>query len=497
MRCHVCNVEVGEGQRFCHACGESLTGVTDATQELSALDESDSLPEPAGAGLAATQAIDEVSSPDELPATEAIPATELPDAVAQKSATDDSDIDADDSDIDADVVVPVGKIGASLFDPATAPPDAEPSWSEPIPQLSDDMFATSANVVEPETSEPLAAHESTTAVPVYAPADPVDDLAGQSTSLFDADSESGAPLLEGELRPFRFRPTFVLAFLGMLAALMTSVADVTDIRTDRVVDGIPNRVSTVADIGTNLPVAGFIGAAIMLVGGLLHCFGLRWGAGLAGGAGLAIAGWAGLTIGLAEIPINTAARITRDPNTPGPFTLTVTRDLGYWLIIALAAIGLVVFAFSLVSAGTAGRRGLNPWTAALGALAALVIAAGPLITVGGANFDVNFGTDELPFAFFAGRIGQLALIAVAGVVGFLLVRTYGLGLSAGGVSIALWMWLSSLLEIGDRPLGIAAGNLGSSDTSPHAVTTVGVVLAVAMLVVSTTIAIVQHSRTSA
>lgn len=486
MRCHVCNVEVGEGQRFCHACGESLTGVTDATQELSALTEADLATDLPDAGLAATQAIDEVALPIESLNTEAIPATDLPGAAT-------GDPEADDSAGDD---VPVGKIGASLFDPATAPPDAEPSWSEPIPQLSDDMFATSAHVAEPATSEPLAANESTTAVPVYEPSAPVEDLTGQPTPLFDVDAESGSPLLEGELRPFKFRPTFVLAFLGMIAALMTSVADVTDIRTDRVVDGIPNRVSTVADIGSNLPVAGFIGAAIMLIGGVLHCFGLRWGAGLAGGAGLALAGWAGLTLGLAEVPINTAARITRDPNTPGPFTLTVTRDLGYWLIVALAALGLIVFAFSLVSAGTAGRRGLNPWTAALGALAALVVAAGPLITVGGANFDVNFGTDELPFVFFAGRIAQLALIAVAGVVGFLLVRSYGLGLAAGGVSVALWMWLSSLLEIGDRPLGIAAGNLGSSDTSPHAVTTVGVALTVVMLIVAATIAIVQTSRST-
>lgn len=477
MRCHVCNVEVGEGQRFCHACGESLAGVTDLTQEITTLDKADA----AAAGLAATQAIDELSIEPDLPDTEAIPEFDLPDAP---------------SNPDADDLIPPGKIGASLFDPETAPPVAEPEWSEPIPPLSDDMFATALNETAAPLAEPLPAHESTTAMPVHDPMAPIDPTGAPNTPLFDAEPGSGPPLLEGELRPFKFRPTFVLGFLGMLATLMMSVADVTDIRTDRVVDGIPNRITTVADIGSNLPVAGFIGAAIMLVGGLLHCFGFRWAAGLAGGGGFAAAGWAGLTLGLAEVPINTAETITRDPNTPGPFTLTVTRDLGYWLIVAIGVVGLVVFAFSLVSAGTGGRRGLNPWTAALGALAALVTAAGPLITVGGANFDVNFGTDGLPFAFFAGRIGQLALIAVAGVIGFLVVRAYGLGLAAGGISVTLWLWLSSLLEIGDRPLGVAAGNLGSSDTRPHAVTTVGVALTVVMLVVATTIAIVQNSRSA-
>ena len=37
MRCHVCNVAVGDGQRFCHECGESLDGVTNPTEPLDVL----------------------------------------------------------------------------------------------------------------------------------------------------------------------------------------------------------------------------------------------------------------------------------------------------------------------------------------------------------------------------------------------------------------------------------------------------------------------------
>ena len=44
MRCHVCNVAVGDGQRFCHECGESLDGVTNRTEPLEVVP---------GAGLAA------------------------------------------------------------------------------------------------------------------------------------------------------------------------------------------------------------------------------------------------------------------------------------------------------------------------------------------------------------------------------------------------------------------------------------------------------------
>ena len=64
----------------------------------------------------------------------------------------------------------------------------------------------------------------------------------------------------------------------------------------------------------------------MVLGGLLACFGLRWGAGLVGGAGLAPVGWAGLTIGLAELPIALAESVTRSSSES--FTLSVTRDVG-------------------------------------------------------------------------------------------------------------------------------------------------------------------------
>ena len=507
MRCHVCNAEVGDGQRFCHECGESLTGVTDATQELSvvpadelaatqAMDAIDSdaestEPEPVDESVpdpAATQPIDEIPpdavAPDAgLLDTQQVPASELPSPPVDAAAVA--------------AVDPAGArpIGASLFDPETAPPVAEPEWSEPIPSLRDDMFGTDHSDPEPVTPPP--ASESTTTVPVqpYDAAASGDLTTGTQPIVYDVDGDRPAgPLLDGEIQPFKLRPAFVFGFLSVPTMILASLADITDIRTSRVVAGIDNRLTSLDVIGSNLVVAGLIGTALMLIGGLLQCFHLRWGAGLAGGAGLAVVGWAGLVLGLAEVPIDSAERITRDPSTPGPFTLTVTRDLGYWLIVALAALGLIVFLLSLTSAGTGGRRGLDPWTAALGAVAALVIAAGPLITVGGANFDVNFGTAELPAAFFAGRLVQLGLIALTGVLGFLLVRPYGLGLAAGGVSIAIWLWVSSLVPIGDKPLGIAAGNLGSVATKPHAVTTVGVALTILMLVASAMIAGFQRPR---
>ena len=143
--------------------------------------------------------------------------------------------------------------------------------------------------------------------------------------------------------------------------------------------------------------------------------------------------------------------------------------------------------------------------AAVGAVSAVVLSAGPLIPVGDeARFADNFRSTnaliDLPTAYFGGRIGQLALIAFAGVVGFLLVRAYGLGLAAGGITVGFYLWLTSLLGVGEdlvtgeQPLGIAAGNFGAPDTEPHIVTTIGMVAMLLSLVVATALAIVQWRR---
>ncbi len=276
---------------------------------------------------------------------------------------------------------------------------------------------------------------------------------------------------------------------------MASVADMIDIRTSRPVDGIGVGIRTLEDFGTNLPVAGFVGAAALLIGGLLSCFGLRSGAGIAGGAGLALAGWSAMTIGLVEVPIHSAEGITRNAGTDiNGFTLAITRDLGYFLILAIGVLGIITFLTTLRMAGTGGRPGLNPWVAAVGALGAVILAAGPLIPLGEATVDLNLGFVGLPSAFFAGRLVLLSLIAFTGIVGFLSVRTYGLGLAAGGLAIVTWLWATSLAEVGAEPVSVAVGNLGTVDTTPHAVTTVGLALSLAMLAAASALAIVTRPR---
>ena len=293
---------------------------------------------------------------------------------------------------------------------------------------------------------------------------------------------------------FRVRFIFLASFIGAVAALMAAVGDVIDIRTSRPTAGITSGIATLDDVASNLGPGGVIGAAVMVVGALLACFGVRWASGMAGGAGLALAGWAALTIGLVEVPVGEAESITRASD--NAFTLTVTRDVGWWLVVAVGAIGVVVFLASLRLVRRANQRYLNPLIGGIGAVCMLLLAVGPLVPMRDATWRDNIRSPDaaidLPTIFFAGRLAQVALIAFTGVVGFLAVRAYGLGLAAGGVSIAGWLWITSLIELGPRPTGIAARNPGALDTVPHGVTIAGMVLSVVVIVVAVIVALVTR-----
>jgi len=65
---------------------------------------------------------------------------------------------------------------------------------------------------------------------------------------------------------------------------------------------------------------------------------------------------------------------------------------------------------------------------------------------------------------------------------------------AGGLGVATWMWVTSLAEVGDLPVSVAVGNLGTSETTPHAVTTVGVTASLALLLIAGTLATVTRRR---
>ena len=433
MVCPSCGSDVAENQKFCHECGAALAAVE--------------APEP-------TDSWDQPTAPLLLTAP------------------------------------PTIESGGPLTEPI--PIENGGPLIEPLGTADD---VTEATFIVDDTNDPppsiLVAPDTATMVttPITAP-----NTTAEMPAVFDGSDDLAEYPTQRE--SFRVRVVFILALFGAIGVLMTTVADVIDIRTTRPAAGIATGPQMLADLGSDLGTAAFAGAAVMVLGGLLACFGLRWGAGLAGGAGLALAGWAGLSIGLAELPIAIAESVTR--TSTEDFTLRVTRDVGWWLILGIGVIGILVFTASLRSAGTGGHRALNPLIAAVTAVASVVLACGPLIPVGDTPFSDNFRSPDanfdLPSAFFAGRLGQVALIAVAGVVGMLIVRSYGLGLAAGGTSVAIVLWVVSLAELGSRPIGIADRNPGATNTIPHAVTSVGMVSTLALLTIAAAFATYRLAR---
>ena len=142
--------------------------------------------------------------------------------------------------------------------------------------------------------------------------------------------------------------------------------------------------------------------------------------------------------------------------------------------------------------------GLDPWIAALGAVSFLIAAGGPLIPEGTADWTGNYSSDtlgvDLPTLFFVGRGVQLGLLALCGVVGFLLVRRYGLGLAVGSAVAAGWMLGTAATEQTDSPIGPAYENPGSVDLQPHAVTVVGFVLVGFFALVAVVMALLDADR---
>ena len=278
--------------------------------------------------------------------------------------------------------------------------------------------------------------------------------------------------------------------LAVFAAGATAVAVLTTVvEIDPAPDGLlPEYV--VNDFGTNNAVAALLAAGAMIVGALAWCFGYRWGAGLAGGAGAALAGWVALLIGLAEWPIATAEA--------GLVPASITREIGYWALLAAGGLGALVLLGSVIRAGRDGRSGLDPWIAALGAVSFLIAAGGPLIPEGTADWSGNYRSDtlgvDLPTLFFAGRAVQLGLLALCGVVGFLLVRRYGLGLAIGSAVATGWMLATAATDQTTSPIGPGYENPGSLDLQPHAVTIVGFCLVGFLALVAVVMALLDADR---
>ena len=444
MVCHRCGAPVQPSHRFCGHCGASLAGVTDSTEPM---------PRPS--------LYDFASDPDDPGDDDAHPA-------------------------------PVGVLTGATPPPPPPPPAAA------VP-------AAAAN-------HSTTAVRSATPVGGFAPPDTA-DLATTAIATDDGSRPRAAATVELPLMvldvgqeplPPRFSigPLLLLSAAVAVLAVVGAVGTMVRVTTDAVAPAFATGEWALTDLGTNLSFGLVLCAAGLVVGGIAAGARQRWGAGLAGGSGLALAGLVGVIAGLAEQPIQLAQSATNAPGQP-PFTVSVTRDVGYVVLVVAAVGGVLVFLVSLWRAGRDRGTGLNPWIAALGAVATMVAAAGPLVPEADATVSSNWTSGawsvagvaiDQPAIFFAGRLLQLALLAFTGVVGFLLVRSYGLGLVVGGLVAVTWLSATTLLEVGDRPIGPAVANPGSAAVDLHAVTIVGMVAVVGLAIVAVIAAIDQGVR---
>jgi hypothetical protein len=474
MQCHVCGTEVRPEHKFCMECGARLrrpSGELALAPPPADDEESGRLP-----ALAAP-----VSHPMFDPATGQLLAVPPPPPLPPP--------DEDATNVLPAVGVPTGRGGFGPPDVSAQgpgrwdhPPDTGQLWPGETARYVDyaDEPAPPTTLQPPYRSEyGTGSYEETGRVPAtYTAWEP---------APWEADE---APKAQ---RAFRIKPLLIICVLAAAAVVVATIVQVLDITGT----GVANLDGSwkVNDFGTNLTVAGILTALTMILGALAWCVGYRWGAGLAGGGGAALAGWAAIAIGQAEVPANTALGSAFANS-------TVSRDVGYWAIAAAGGLGLVALIVSLLRTGDDGRAGLDPWVAALGAMATIAAVVGPLLPIDGADVDLNWssapGTD-VPTAWFIARLVQLVLLLLCGVFGFLLVRRYGIGLAIGGTICAGWLVLTTATEQTDAPIGLAIGNPGGLTPppvqvpieDPHIVTIVGVGLMLFFGLVATAMALID------
>ncbi len=450
MACESCGHPVSDGDQYCSVCGAKLSVPDTPADNAPPSDETVPSEQPDGGEL--------LPPPQEpIPNEPAVESqSTLPPPEPAGSAITTSENKSDDTD----------------------PTPEDLAATELIVQTTDDTG--SWRRTDPEWSLP----DEATMVPASQVTTQVLPATPPPTAVQASDDDSGAAL----------RPVALLAFLAAVVAILSTVTTLLSISSDATLpigSDAPRAFRTgawyVADLGDNLLIATLVTIVLLVAGAIGAMTRRRWGSGLAGGSGLALAGLSALILGLVQMPVDAAYKFAQIP-TAESFTLTISRPVGYWVILTAGVLGLVVFFVSLNDAFGDRRGGLNPWIAAFGALAVVVATVGPLIpeklAVISDNWYVDPNVNGAPALLVLARLIQLGLFTIAGVIGFLSVRRWGLGLMIGGCLPSVWLTGSALASLGDHPVGLAWLNPGADEMSVHAVTLVGVVFIVVFAIVA-------------
>jgi len=293
-------------------------------------------------------------------------------------------------------------------------------------------------------------------------------------------------------QPFRVTLLVLLSVLAGATAVASSLLDLIEYRSrGDVVDSFTWRLN---DLASNLMVGTVIGAVLMVVGACVGATGRRFGSGLAGGAGLAVAGMLGAAAGNAVAVLDDVK--VQYAKSGAAVTLTTTFDIGWILAVVAAGLGGLAFFASLSAARSDNRRPLDAVVATVGFLGAVAVAVGTVIPGTGASWADNVMADEVPPVAQYLRLLPLLLLVVGAAAGFFARRRWGLGMVLGSVAIGVWQTATALTESGDLPFAIAGGNPGviepTNPFQPHMVTVTGLAAVLLALAVNSVVAVVRR-----
>ena len=363
-----------------------------------------------------------------------------------------------------------GLAAGSTFAPSAMDESTTPPFGTALPPPS--VTPTAAPVAPAAPADPFEATAALTVVEQTSPTgyDPNPWDAGATGAAGQWPAQGGDTGQVSAVQPFRITP---LVAVSAVAAVLAVASAFVKVASFEVAGDFANQQSfKLNDFASNLTVGAIIAAVLLVGGSVLGATGRRVGSGVAGGAGLALAGTFGWVIGqvIAQFDLQEVLLLGGG----GSFTLTTTQEVGFWLAVGAAGMGVVAFVLSLTSSGNDGHAPINPAIGVLGALGTLAVVVGPLIPMNGAALGDNFTNDFIPPASLYLRLAVVVLIGVGGLLGFLANRRWGLGMALGAISVGAWQWVTAITESGDIPLGIAGGNPGATDFTPHVVTTIGV-----------------------
>jgi hypothetical protein len=299
--------------------------------------------------------------------------------------------------------------------------------------------------------------------------------AGPAWDAVGADWEPGEAAMIAPLQPFRITPLVVVASLAAVLAVASAFVTVAGIEISDL-SGVPPTEQTfkLNDFSSNLTIGAILAGILLIVGASMGATGRRVGTGLAGGTGLALAGMMGMMLGqVTQLFDNNEFALLSTGNT---FTLTTTRDIGFWLAVVSALLGAAAFVLSFEHVGYDGHPPVHAAIGGVGLLGTAMAVIGPMIPLNNVPFGDQFSNDFVPPATLLLRQLVLILIAVGGFVGFTRNRRWGLGMVLGAISVATWQLLTAMSESGDIPLSYAGGNPGALDFAPHTVTILGITL---------------------